>query len=81
MRVDAIPIGLIVDPIAFVNISVNVSEFALAMRPVILPVALIEGSISPGLFSMAVSESALPLTLVQGTAALKAEGRSCFSLC
>lgn len=45
MNVDTLTIGLIIDPVALVHITINVGELAEAMGPIVLPVALVAGPI------------------------------------
>ena len=62
VNVDALPVGLIVDPVSFVHISVDMREFAEAMCPIVFPVALIASTVLPDLFTIAVSEPTDPLS-------------------
>ena len=64
MDVDALAVGLIIDPIAFIDIAVNVSELAEAVGPVILPIAFITSTIRPNLDAKTVTESTDPLACV-----------------
>ena len=64
MNVDSLPVGLIVNPVALVDISVDMSELAEAMRPVVLPVTFVAGTVLPNLLAVAVSEPTDPLARV-----------------
>ena len=66
MNVDSLSIRLVIDPVSFVNIAIDVSEFAEAVSSIIFPVALIAGSIRPDLLTVAVAEPSNPLTGVLG---------------
>lgn len=45
MDVDTLPIGLVIDPIPLIDITVDVSELTETMRAVIFPVTLIHCAI------------------------------------
>jgi len=62
MDVDAESIGLVVDPVAFVDISVDVDELTLPVCSIILPETFVACAIRPHLFTKAVSEAANPLS-------------------
>ena len=64
MDVDALTVGLIIDPVAFVDIAVNVSELAEAVGPVILPIAFITSTIGPDLNAKTVTETTDPLACI-----------------
>ena len=64
MDVDALTVGLIIDPIAFVDIAVNVGELAEAMCPVILPISFITSTIGPDLNAKTVTETTDPLARI-----------------
>lgn len=68
--VDPIAVGLVVDPVALVDVSVDVNEFAMPVRTVIAPLPLVAGAIGPHLDAIAVAEAPDPLTLV-GRASLE----------
>ena len=67
MLVPAMPTGLIVDPVALVDVAVLVDEPALAVGLVESPVALVEGTVRPELAAAAVAERGLPGTGVHCT--------------
>ena len=67
MNVNALAVGLIIHPIAFINISIDMGEFAESVRSIIFPIALIAGTIAPNLLAIAVTESTDPLTRVLRT--------------
>ena len=67
MNVNALAVGLVIHPIAFINISVDMSEFAESVRSIIFPIALIAGTITPDLLAIAVAEPTDPLTRVLRT--------------
>ena len=60
-------ICLVIDPITFVYVSIDVDKFAMPMSSVIAPLALVAGAIRPHLHSVAVTETADPLTLISCT--------------
>merc|ERR1711937_699607 len=79
MGVDSYSISLIIDPVAFVDISVYMSELTLAMSSVIFPVSFVLSSICPFLLAKAVTESSLPLTFIGGLPSLESVQRSFLS--
>ena len=62
VRVHTVTIGLVVDPVALVDITIDVSELAEAVSPVVLPIALVAGTILPDLLPVAITEPANPLS-------------------
>ena len=80
MNVDALAVGLIIDPIAFIDIAVNMCELAEAVGPVILPISLITSTIRPDLDAKTVSESTDPLACVLSTSRV-CVSRPLLSLC
>lgn len=77
--VDTVAIGLVIDPVSFVNIAINVGELALAMSAVVFPLALVAGTVWPLLLPVAVPEATDPLSAV-GRACLERVGRPLLSL-
>ena len=59
--------SLVIDPLSFILIAVNVPESSLAMCFVEVPVALVARSILPNLDAVTVSVLVLPLTRVLGS--------------
>ena len=66
MDVDTLAIGLVIHPVAFIHISVYVSELAKTMSSVVFPVSFIACAIGPDLLSIAIAESTYPLARVFG---------------
>ena len=66
MNVDALPIGFVVDPIALIDIAINVGELAEAVRPIILPVSFVARPVLPHLLTVAITEPTNPLSGVLG---------------
>lgn len=62
--VDALAIGLIIDPVTLVDIAVDVSELSEAVCPIILPIALITSTIGPNLDAKTVTEPTDPLARI-----------------
>ena len=58
------PIGLVVSPLAFVAVSINMSELALSVCFVVLPLPNVLSSIWPVLLSIPVSHCTFPLTYI-----------------
>jgi len=67
MDVDSLAVGLVVHPVALVDVTVDMGELSEALGSVILPVALIAGTIGPDLLSIAVSETTDPLASIGGS--------------
>ena len=64
MVVDSITIGLVVDPLAVVNVSINVCEFSLSVGSIVLPETFVPSTVGPLLYTEAISESTDPLASV-----------------
>lgn len=62
--VDSLSVRFVIHPVAFVYVSVNVSELAEPVSPIVLPVSFVTGAIGPDLLSIAITEAAHPLTRV-----------------
>ena len=54
-------VSLVIDPVPFIDIAIDMNELSLAMSPVVLPVALVASPIDPGLFAVTVPEPTDPL--------------------
>jgi len=67
MMVDSIAIALVIHPISFIDVTIDVSEFTFAMRSIILPLADVLRAIWPLLFTIAISEATDPLTVIGST--------------
>jgi len=65
--VDSLAVGLVVHPVAFVDVAVDMGELAEALGSVVLPVALIACAVGPDLLSIAISEATDPLTSICGS--------------
>jgi hypothetical protein len=61
------PMGLIILPIAFINISIGMDKPAMTVCLIVEPVSLVAGTILPYLDAEAMSLLALPLPVVDGT--------------
>lgn len=77
MDVSALAISLIVDPIAFVDIAVDVNEATLTMGSSVLPLAIVLRTIWPVTSAMSVAETSFPLARVLSTGLVRV---SCPSL-
>lgn len=67
MNVNALAVGLVIHPIAFIYISVDMGKLAESVRSIIFPIALIACTIAPDLLAIAVAEPTDPLTRVLRT--------------
>lgn len=65
--IDTISVGLIVFPLAVIDVTINVSKFTFAMSSIIFPLSLIFGSVRPLLFSIAVTETTDPFAIISGS--------------
>lgn len=79
MHINSLAICLIIYPVSFVDVSINVGEFTMAMGSVIFPCTFITSTIRPNLFTLSISESSDPFSCVGGTCSIGV-GRSDFSL-
>jgi hypothetical protein len=64
MNIDTVTVCLVMDPHAFVNITIDVNKLALAKCSVVFPSTIVTGSINPNLLADTVSETSYPLTQV-----------------
>jgi hypothetical protein len=60
------PVGLVVRPLALVDVAINVIEFPLAKSMPVVPLAFILGTIQPAHGTSPVSEATKPLSVVHG---------------
>ncbi len=68
MLVGAFALGFVVNPLAFVDVTIRMDETSLAVALVVLPVAHILAAICPDLGSFAFSEAIVgPLTVVNSS--------------
>ena len=67
MDVNTVAVGLIIDPVAFVDVAIYMYELSVAMCAVVFPLALVAGAIRPHLNAVAISETPDPLSLVGRT--------------
>jgi hypothetical protein len=67
VRIGAVALGLVVDPLAFVNISVSVHQLALSIGFIVLPLTFVAGAIGPQLGALAVAHCIEPLPGVDCT--------------
>ena len=79
MRVEAEAIGLVILPLALVNVTVDVRELALATGLALFPIAHVFGTVVPQLFAVAISERAAPFSVIECTVR-KLEGGPRFAL-
>ena len=66
MLVNASAIGLIIGPVAVVDVAINVDKSTLPMGSVLSPLSTVLGSIGPRLLAKTVTEATLPLACVNG---------------
>ena len=45
MDVDALTVGLVVDPVPLVHIAIDVRKLTIPMRPIVLPATFVAGAI------------------------------------
>jgi hypothetical protein len=79
MMIDSVSVGFVIDPIAIVNISINMDELSFSMGSIVLPLPLVLRTIWPLLNSVPISKSTNPLSLVSGIS-LEGIGRPLLSL-
>jgi hypothetical protein len=79
MNVRTVAIGLIIYPVAFVNITIHMNKLAMTMGSVVLPLTFVPGPIWPDLDTDAISETSDPLASVCG-ASFECVGRPLFTL-
>jgi len=60
-------IGLVVGPVAIVDVTVNMNESSLAMGSVLPPLSCVGGLVCPNLLAKSISEASLPLTRVHSS--------------
>jgi hypothetical protein len=65
--VDTSAVGLIVSPVAVINVSIYMNETTFTVSSVFTPFAAVLGSITPCLLAETVTESTLPLASVNCT--------------
>ena len=66
INVCASPVGFVIHPLAFVDVTIDVVEFPLAESLPVVPLAFVLGTISPAHGTSPVSEAAEPLSIVYG---------------
>lgn len=62
--VHAIPVGLVVDPVALIDVSVDMRELALSVRPIVFPLSFVPGTVRPLLLSVTISKTSDPFARV-----------------
>ena len=67
MFVNTTAIGLVIGPIAVIDITIDVDETAFAVSSVLSPLSAVFGSIIPGLLAKTIAETTLPLACVDGS--------------
>lgn len=77
MDVDSLPVSLVVGPVAFVDVAVDMCKLTISMGAIVFPGTLIARTIRPNLSAQAVSEPPKPLTSVLCTRAISV-GRPLF---
>jgi hypothetical protein len=65
--VDTRAIGLIVCPVAIINIAVHMDKFTLTMCSILTPLTSINSTVRPNLFAKPVTESTSPLAIIAGS--------------
>ena len=68
MRIHSLTVCFVIDPFAFVNVSVGVVQFALPVGLAVTPLTLVSAPIEPLLLAKAVTHPVHPLALVQSPA-------------
>ena len=68
MRIHSLTVCFVIDPFAFVNVSVGVVQFALPVGLAVTPLPLVSAPIEPLLLAKAVTHPVHPLALVQSPA-------------
>lgn len=80
MDVSSISVGLIIYPVAFIDVAVNMDELPMSMCAIVTPLALIAGTIRPHLLTVPISKASYPLAGVRRTC-LERIGGPLFPLC
>ena len=61
MHINTVAVGLVVEPLAFEDVAVDVPEFSIATGLVEAPIALVFGAVFPNLHAVAVLQVSEPL--------------------
>ena len=75
MSVGSMTVGLIVNPFAFINVTICVEELTEAIGFAVAPVTLVAGAIEPVLLTLAVTDTVQPFAFVDRTA-IQVDGRA-----
>ena len=70
MDIDALAVGLVVDPVSLVNIAIDVRKLTIPMSPIVFPATFVLGAIGPDLGALTISEATEPLASVLGSRAI-----------
>ena len=70
MNVDTLAVGLVINPVTLVDVTIDMSKLTVPMSPIILPTAFIAGPIRPYLSAFTIAEAAEPLSCVLGSRAV-----------
>ena len=70
MDVDALTVGLVVDPVPLVHIAIDVRKLTIPMSPIVFPATFVLGAIGPDLGALTISEATEPLASVLGSRAI-----------
>lgn len=65
--VDTIAVGFVVDPVAVIDVSIDVDELSFSVGPIIFPLSLILCTVWPLLDAVAIPEPSNPLSFVGGS--------------
>jgi len=79
MDVSTESIGFIVDPVTFIDISINMYEFSMTMSPVVFPLSFVASTIRPYLDPISITKTTYPLPLI-GSSSFESVKRSFLSL-
>lgn len=64
--VDTTAIGLVICPVAVIDIAIDMDKATFTMGSILSPLSTVLGSVIPSLLAEPISESTLPLTFVDG---------------
>jgi len=66
MRVRSFAVGLIIEPVAFISISIRMVQLALPTRFSIFPLTVIVAAIEPFLIALPITQAVQPLSFIDG---------------
>jgi hypothetical protein len=76
--VHSIAVSFVVDPIAFIDVAVNVRELAFAVCAIVFPLAFVASAIWPLLLTVTIPKTSNPFTTVR-CSCFECVGRALFS--